>query len=157
MTAVRPVHSRHIIAEQIEVGVPANAAFDTWTQYDKWQGFFKKESASANGKSSRGESSGDVKVTSKIGPSQRQWEAEITNLDEGRRIDWQSKGGVKAKGATTFHSLQDRLTRIAVEVEYQPSGLVETIGNFFRMPRRRVRKDLRLFKNYIELHDGGKA
>ena len=27
----------------------------------------------------------------------------------------------------------------------------QTVGNFFRMQRRRVRKDLKLFKNYIEL------
>lgn len=38
-----------------------------------------------------------------------------------------------------------------VQMEYHPAGAVETVGNFFRMQRRRVRKDLRLFKHFIEL------
>jgi uncharacterized membrane protein len=54
-------------------------------------------------------------------------------------------------GTTSFHGLDDRLTRVMVEVEYHPRGLLETVGNFFRMPRRRVRRDLRLFKNHAEL------
>jgi uncharacterized membrane protein len=64
---------------------------------------------------------------------------------------WRAKGGIQAKGVTSFHRLDDRLTYLMVEIEYHPSGFLETIGNFFRMQRRRVRKDLKLFKNYVEL------
>lgn len=147
-----PVKSRYIIAEQIEVGVPADVAFDAWNQYEKWQNIFKNESARPGRK--KGASSAEVKVASKIGPSRREWQAEITNLEPGRRIDWKAKGQIQAKGVTTFHSLHDRLTKVMVEVEYRPSGPVESVGNLLRMPRRRVRKDLRLFKNYVEIRDG---
>ena len=92
-----------------------------------------------------------VTVTAKIGPSQRQWETEIVERVPGRRIAWRAKGGIQAKGAVTFHRLDDRLTYLTVNIEYKPSGFMETVGNFFRMQRRRVRKDLKLFKNYIEL------
>src|SRR5262249_47649791 len=151
----------HIISEFIECGVPPSVAYAQWGQYDKWSEMFKKESAQP-GKGSGGRSgrnsrnSGDsedreVTASSKIGPSQRQWQAEVVERVPDRRIVWRAKGGIQAKGVTSFHRLDERLTQLMVEIEYHPSGFLETIGNFFRMQRRRVRKDLKLFKNYIEL------
>jgi uncharacterized membrane protein len=151
------VKSSHIISEFIECGVPHSVAYAQWSQYDKWSEMFKKESAppKGNGNRSRRNSGGnearEVTATSKIGPSQRQWQAEIVERVPDRRIVWRAKGGIQAKGVTSFHQLDDRLTQLMVEIEYRPSGFLETIGNFFRMQRRRVRKDLKLFKNYIEL------
>ncbi len=152
--------SSHIIEEHIDVGVPHRVAYDQWTQYDTWSKIFKKESAKAgNQRSSRGSGGGDdeqaddrkVTLTSKIGPSKREWETEIVERIPGRRIAWRAKGGIQAKGVVTFHRLDDRLTHLAVNIEYKPTGFMETVGNFFRMQRRRARKDLKLFKNYIEL------
>ncbi len=159
----KQVKSSHIITEHIDVGVPAEVAFEQWTQYDKWSEIFKNESADTGDKGGRGRKSQggrgpeQVKVRAKIGPSERQWTAEFDDVEPGHRIRWRSKGPLKAKGTTTFHRLDDRLTRIMVEIEYQPTGFLETVGNFFRMQRRRVRRDLRLFKHYIELrgHAGG--
>jgi uncharacterized membrane protein len=149
------VKNSHVIAETINVGVDHSTAYDQWTQYDKWSEIFKKESARVRRSPGRAAAQGSrdtkVEVTAKIGPSRRQWETEIVERIPGRRLAWRAKGGVQAKGVTTFHRLDDRLTQLMVEVEYRPSGFFETIGNFFRMPRRRVRKDLKLFKHYIEL------
>lgn len=147
------VKSRYIITEHIDVGVPAEEAFEQWTQYEKWSQMFKNESA---GKDSRGSGSSrrkneQVKVEAKIGPSRRQWTAEVVSSEPGRRINWRSKGPLKAIGSTSFSPLDDRLTHLSVAIEYRPTGLLETVGNFFRMQRRRVRRDLRLFKNYVEL------
>jgi hypothetical protein len=156
--------NKHIIEEFINVGVPHRVAYDQWTQYEEWSKIFKKESGQAGGASEdRGQDHNDrheddddegdkkVTVTSKIGPSQRQWQTEIVAQRPGRRIEWEAKGGVQAKGVVTFHHLDDRLTYLQVVIQYKPSGFMETIGNFFRMQRRRVRKDLRLFKNFLEL------
>ena len=145
----------HVIEEYIDVGVPTSLAYDCWTRYENWSQFFKREEASRE----KGED-GDVKVAAKIGPSRRQWTTEVVKDEPGHRLEWQAKGGVKAKGAVIFNRLDDRLTHLTVDIEYQPSGAMETIGNFLRMQRRRVRKDLKLFKNYVELHadtddDGG--
>jgi uncharacterized membrane protein len=148
------VKNSHIIEEFINVGVNHQTVFDQWKQYDDWSKIFKKESAQKGrgGRRQRGaEDDNTVTVTAKIGPSQRQWQAEVTKEVPGRRIEWQAKGGIQAKGVTTFHRLDDRLTHLQAVVQYRPSGFFETIGNFFRMPRRRVRKDLKLFKHYIEL------
>ncbi|MDQ6838846.1 MAG: hypothetical protein M3137_11075 [Actinomycetota bacterium] len=154
------VKNSHIIEEFIDVGVPHRVAYDQWTQYDDWSKIFKKESAKKGGGRQDGGGNGGegdkdddskVTVTAKIGPSQRQWQTEIVEREPGRRIEWRSKGGAQAKGVVTFHRLDDRLTYLTVNIEYKPSGFMETLGNFFRMQRRRTRKDLKLFKNFVEL------
>lgn len=152
-----PVKGAHIISERIEVGVPVQDAFDLWNRYDDWHQMFKKESASTKdrrGRGGRSEAPAEVKVSAKIGPSRREWVTETTEVDAPNRIAWRAKGGLQAHGVTTFHQLDDHLTRIMAEIEYKPSGVLETIGNTLRMQRRRVRRDLRLFKNYAELHAG---
>lgn len=172
------VPNRHIIEEFIDVGVPHRTAYDQWTQYEEWSKIFKKESAERrddgdgdeedDGAEDRGGEDGggedrdeddggdggggdEVTVTAKIGPSRRQWQAEIVGQQPGRRIEWEAKGGVQAKGVTTFHRLDDRLTHVQVVIEYKPSGFLETVGNTLRFQRRRVRKDLKLFKNFVDL------
>ncbi len=152
------VKSRHVITEHIDVGVPAEDAFDQWTQYEKWSRVFKNESAERGGKAKGRTKNGsqapgrrEVTVRAKIGPSDRRWTAQVTGVEPGRRVNWVSKGPLQAMGTTSFHRLDDRLTHVMVEIEYKPSGGLETIGSFLRMQRRRVRRDLRLFKNYVEL------
>lgn len=148
------VKSAHIITEHINVGVPARVAYDQWTQYDKWSEMFKNESADTGGDHRGGRGGGlrgEVKVRAKIGPSERRFVAKIVEVEPGRRISWKSKGQVQAMGTTSFHRLDDRLTELTVQIEYRPTGFLEVVGNFFRMQRRRVRRDLRLFKHYIEM------
>lgn len=139
-----PVKSSHIIEEHIDVGVPRDTAYDQWTRYEDLSHFTKKESAKPKRRDRIG-------FTSKIGPSSRTWETQIVEQVPGRRIVWRSIGGAKTMGVVSFHEIDERLTRVMIQMEYHPTGVLETVGNFLRMQRRRVRKDLRLFKNFIEL------
>jgi uncharacterized membrane protein len=88
---------------------------------------------------------------SKIGPSRRNWQAEITEQKPDERIRWKSTGGAKQEGVATFHELDEELTRLLIQMEYHPTGLFEKTANTLRVPRRRVKRDLRLFKHFIEL------
>ncbi len=138
------VKSSHIIEEHIDLGVPREVAFDQWTRYRELSQYSKHESADAKREDR-------IHFSSKIGPSSRQWDAVVVEQVPPKRIAWKSIGGAESMGTVTFHRLDDRLTRLMVQMEYHPHGAFETIGNFLRMQRRRVRKDLRLFKHFIEL------
>ena len=138
-----PPKLSHVIQEHIEVGVPRQVAYDQWMRFQELAGIFKKESAERK-------SDDKVKFNSKIGPSKRSWETKIVEQVPGRRAAWRSTSGPSNFGVVSFHSLDDNLTHVMVEMEHKPSGLMETVGTFFRMPRRRVRKDLKLFKNFVE-------
>jgi uncharacterized membrane protein len=134
----------HLIEEHIDVAVPQTVAYNQWTQFEELGGILKADSASQDE---------DDQVTwrSKIGPSRREWKTEIVEQVPDERIAFKSKGGLEIEGVITFHELEDNLTRINATMEYHPRGVVENVGNWFRMQRRRVRKNLKLFKNFIEL------
>jgi uncharacterized membrane protein len=154
---------RLIIQEQIDVGVPAQRAYDTWSDFGQFDEVFRavksadhegddeggEDEGGENGES--GEGGGEVKIQAKILFSSREWTSEITDQTPGRRIAWKSSGDVDHVGAVGFHELTDSLTRIHVEMEYKPTGIVEKFGNLFLTVRHRVRKDLRLFKHHLEL------
>lgn len=135
----------HLIEEHIEVAVARSVAYNQWTQFETFPSIVKGAERVEQ------KDRDNVEWTAKIGPSRRTWQGEITEQVPDERISWESKGGLKLKGVVTFHSLDDELTRVLVEMEYDPHGTVEHVGNLLRVQRRRVRRDLRLFKHFVEL------
>jgi uncharacterized membrane protein len=156
---------RLIIQEQIDVGVPAQRAYDAWSDFGQFDEIFRaiksakheggdesdEEGGEEGGEDAGDEGGGEVKFQAKILFSSREWTSEITDQTPGKRIAWKSSGDVQHVGAVGFHELTDTLTRIHVEMEYTPTGVVEKFGNLFLTVRHRVRKDLRLFKHHLEL------
>jgi uncharacterized membrane protein len=138
------VKLREIIQEYIDVSVPREFAYESWTDYESLSGVFK-------GITLVKDEDEESKWQAKIGPVKREWSAQINEDVEERKIDWESKGGEDVIGVIAFHELDDNLTRIMVQMEYHPKGALSSIGNLFRMQRRRVRRDLRLFKHHVEL------
>src|SRR5215204_5219465 len=91
--------------------------------------------------------------TEKIWGVRRQWEAEITQQRPNERIAWKSLDGTTNFGVVTFHALSDTLTRVQVNLDFQPQGLFEKTASGFRMSRRALKSDLMRFKAYIEMRD----
>lgn len=135
----------HLIEENIEVAVPRQVAYNQWTQFETFPSITK------GAEEVEQQERDTVRWTAKIGPSRRSWQGEITEQVPDERIAWKSSDGLQLTGVVTFHSLDDDLTRVLVQIEYDPRGAVETVGNLLRIQRRRVRRDLRLFKHFIEL------
>jgi uncharacterized membrane protein len=142
------VKLREIIQEQIDVSAPTQFTYEQWTQFEDLSDVFKGVEWVKQ------EEDGKLQWTAKIGPVSRQWGADITEERENERIEWESTGGSQNAGVVAFHPLEDNLTRIMIQMEYHPKGLLENVGNFMRIQRRRVRRDLRLFKHHVELKAG---
>jgi uncharacterized membrane protein len=144
-----PPKLSHLIVEQIDVAVPRTVAYNQWTQMEMLPRVLKGvESVEQNGRRKE-----ETKWKSKIGPSRREWTAKITEQVPDERIAWKTEGGVQHYGVVTFHSLgaDEGLTRVIVDMRYDPKGPIENIAKTLRIPRRRVRRDLRLFKHFLEL------
>jgi uncharacterized membrane protein len=135
----------HLIEQHVDVAVPRSNVYNQWTQFEMFPTLTKGiESASQ-------EEDDKVKWTAKIGPSRRSWTGKIVEQIPDERIAWKSEGGASLQGVVTFHSLNDDLTRVLLQMEYKPTGLVEWTGNTLRIQRRRAKRDLRLFKHFIEM------
>ena len=140
-----PPKLSHLIEEHTEVAVPRSEAYNQWTQFETFPSIVKGAEQVEQRERDK------VRWTAKIGPSRRTWTTEITEQVPDERIAWKSEGGLQMRGVVTFHSLDDDLTRVLVQIQYDPNGPVEQVGNLLRIQRRRVRRDLRLFKHFIEL------
>ena len=50
----------------------------------------------------------------------------------------------------TFHRIADGRTRLMLQLDYEPEGAVETLGDAVGMVSRRVEGDLKRFKEFVE-------
>jgi uncharacterized membrane protein len=52
----------------------------------------------------------------------------------------------------TFHRLDDNRTKIMLQVDYDPEGVVENVGDAVGVVSTRIKGDLERFKEFIESH-----
>ena len=53
-------------------------------------------------------------------------------------------------GVVTVHRLSDDTTRIMLQLDVEPEGLVEQVGDKLGILKRRAASDLERFKHFIE-------
>jgi uncharacterized membrane protein len=101
------------------------------------------------------ERKGDDRIAwqEKIWFSTRQWEGRITDRRQNDRIAWKTTTGLSHKGLVSFHRLDDRLTRVMVDMEFEPNGMIEKMASGLRFVKRAVQADLARFKAYVEMED----
>lgn len=78
------------------------------------------------------------------------WEARILESEPPKRIRWTSSWGARNAGRVHFESLPDGRTRLSVEIEYEPRGLVERLGARLGLLDLHVQRDLALFRRALE-------
>ena len=82
--------------------------------------------------------------------ARRGWDAEITEQIPDERVAWTSREGTRNAGAVTFHRLDDTTTRVMLQLDVEPEGLIEQAGDKLGFIRRRATGDLQRFKDFIE-------
>ncbi|TMM05125.1 MAG: SRPBCC family protein [Actinobacteria bacterium] len=135
------------VQEDIDVGVPIEVAYAQWTQFEEFPRFMHRVE--------KLEQRDDTTLMwhENIWGVRRSWEAEITEQTPCRRIAWRSKGGPNVVGVVTFHELSETLTRIQVNLDFQPKGFFEKAASGMRLSRRALKSDLMRFKAFIEMRD----
>jgi uncharacterized membrane protein len=132
----------------IDVSVPAEVAYNQWTQFEEFPKFmFRVE---------RIEQKDDTHLVwhEKIWGIRRQWEAEIIEQRPNERIVWKSLSGPQHIGVVNFHQLHDpRLSRVQVNLDFQPTGLIEKTGRVWRAASRALDTDLQRFKAFVEMKE----
>jgi hypothetical protein len=60
-------------------------------------------------------------------------------------------GGCRAhRAGDPFHRLDEKHTRVTLQLEHEPEGVVEKAGDALGIVQRRVKGDLEHFKEFIE-------
>ena len=132
------------IRESVEVEVPLSTAYNQWTQFEEFPRFMEGVESVHQLDASR------LLWKAEIGGKTVEWQAKITEQIPDMRVAWRSVSGAKNAGSVTFDRLGDQRTRVHLELEYEPEGLVENVGDFLGVVSRRARGDLARFKEFIE-------
>jgi uncharacterized membrane protein len=132
------------IKESVDVQVPVQVAYDQWTQFEEFPQFMEGV------ESVRQTDDTHMHWVADIGGVEREWDAEVTEQHPDERVAWTSTTGAKHGGVVTFHRLGDDTTRVMLQLDFEPEGLVETVGDKLGFVKRRATGDLERFKKLIE-------
>ena len=132
------------ITESIDVAVPVTTAYNQWTQFEEFPRFMEGVEEVRQLDDKR------LHWRAKIGGKEEEWDAEITEQLPDERVAWRSRTGSPNAGVVTFHHVSDTTTRVMLQLEYDPEGVVENVGDALGVVSRRVEGDLKRFKEFIE-------
>src|SRR4051794_40996007 len=134
-----------VIEESVEVDVPVNVAYNQWTQFEDFPQFM----------------SGVERIEQRtptlthwvtnVDGAKREFDAEITEQIPDERVAWTTVAGeVRQAGVVTFHRLDDHHTKVMLQLEHDPQGIADTVGDKLGFVRHQAKGDLKRFKKYIE-------
>lgn len=132
------------VEESIEVNVPVSTAYNQWTQFEEFPSFMD------NVHEVRQLDDTHLHWRADVAGKEKEWDAEITEQIPDKRIAWRSTSGVRNGGVVTFHKITDTTARIMLQMDYQPEGPLEQIGDAIGAVRRQARADLERFKQLLE-------
>ena len=133
-----------VIEKSIEINVPVRAVYNQWTQFEEFPNFMEgvRQVKQIDDR--------HLHWKADIGGKEKEWDAEITEQIPDERIAWRSRDGAANAGVVTFHRLSDSKSKVMLQMEYDPDGLIEKAGDILGVTSRRVQGDLEHFKEYIE-------
>jgi uncharacterized membrane protein len=128
-----------------DIAAPIDSVYQRWTEFEEFPKFMHRVL------NVRREGRNKLSWEEKIWFSRRQWEGEITERRKNERIAWKTTKGTSHTGIVTFHKLDTNLTRVMVDMDFHPSGMIEKMASGLRFVKRAVEADLARFKAYVEL------
>ena len=133
------------VQESVDVNVPVRTAYNQWTQFESFPQFMDGV-----------ESITQIDDThnhwvTKVGGVTREFDTVITEQNPDERIAWKTVGGETGHaGVVTFHRLNDTSTRVTLQLDTAPEGVVEQLGDKLGLVKHRAKGDMKRFKDFIE-------
>jgi uncharacterized membrane protein len=132
------------VLDSIDVDVPVSTAYNQWTQFETFPKFMEGVERIDQITPTR------THWVTKIAGVEREFDAEITEQHPDERVAWTTENGTHQSGVVTFHRISDTTTRVTLQLDHDPQGLLETVGDALGIVQRRVKGDLENFKSFIE-------
>jgi uncharacterized membrane protein len=143
------------VEQTIDVNVDVSTAYDQWTRFDSFPQWM--EGVARVDQIDDSHLHWVAKVRSEFATVEgetREWDAQITEQTQDRRIAWESIGGKPGEepsaGAATFEPLGDSSCRVTFRMHWEPEGGLETPSQVLDAVHQVVAADLARFKDFIE-------
>lgn len=140
------------VEKSIDVDVPVRTVYDQWTQFTTFTNFMEGVDRIDQLSETR------THWVTSIGGVKREFDAEITEQSPDERVAWVTKNGTHQAGVVTFHRISDTTSRVTLQLDHEPEGLLERAGDALGIIQRRTKGDLENFKKFIEargVEEGG--
>ena len=132
------------VTESIDVNIPVRTAYDQWTQFEEFPRFMEGVRSVTQTDDTH------LHWVAEIAGKEKEWDAVISEQHPDERVAWTSQNGARNAGVVTFHRLDEGKTRVTLQMDVDPEGLVENVGTGLGFLDRRVKGDLERFKEFIE-------
>ncbi len=132
------------IEKSIDVELPVTTVYNQWTQFAEFPRFMEGVEQVQQLDNKR------LHWVANIGGQRREWQAEITEQVPDQRIAWRSTEGTPNAGVVTFHRIADDRTKVMLQLEHEPEGAAEHVGEALGIIERRAAGDLKRFRDYLE-------
>ena len=131
------------VSEDVWVDRPVSEVYNQWTQFEEFPEFMggieevqQKDDTHLHWKAN-------------IAGQTVEWDAEITEQVPDKVIAWRATDGAQNQGRVQFQAEGDA-TRVRLELDVEPQGAVQQVGDAMGMLESQVREDLNRFKELIE-------
>ncbi|MEV6283210.1 SRPBCC family protein [Kribbella sp. NPDC051770] len=132
------------ITQSVDVAVPVTTAYNQWTQFESFPQFMDGV------EEVRQLDATHTHWVTRVGGATREFDATITEQHPDERVAWKSDSGPHHAGVITFHQLDPTTTRVTAQMEIDPEGFLEKVGDKLGVVEGRVKGDLQRFKTFIE-------
>ena len=132
------------VEKSIEVEVPVSTVYNQWTQFEEFPRFMQGVERVTQLDDTR------LHWVAQIAGATREWDAEIVDQQPDQRIAWRSIDGAGNGGIVTFQPVSASTTRVNLQMEFEPEGLAETIGDKLGFVSKQAEGDLKRFKSFVE-------
>jgi uncharacterized membrane protein len=131
-------------SQSIEIDLPVSTVYNQWTQFEDFPKFMTGVESVTQLDDKR------LHWVAEIAGTREEWDAEIVDQQPDSRIAWKAITGTTNDGVVSFESLGAVSTRITLDLDVEPEGLKEKIGEKLGFVSKQVEGDLKRFKEFIE-------
>ena len=128
----------------IVVERPVTPVYNQWTQFEEFPQFMEGVEQVVQKDDTH------LHWVAKIGPVEREWDAEIVQQVPDEAVAWRSTTGAENAGRVTFRPLSAERTEVNLELLFVPEDPTEKAGDALQIVERRAEADLQRFKEFIE-------
>ena len=138
------------VEKDLTINAPIDKVYAMWADFDNFPSFMKHVESVTR------KSDNKLHWKARIGPVEREWDAEIQAMVPNRSVTWRSTTGAENAGAITF-SERGNITEMHVVISYDPGWLGSLGDTVTNALSRDVEEDLERFKRLAEGTDPNKA
>ena len=132
------------VEKSIEIQLPVTTVYNQWTQFEEFPRFMEGvEQVTQLDETT-------LHWVAQIAGARREWDAEIVDQQPDQRIAWRSIDGTGNGGIVTFEPAGQAATRVNLQMEFEPEGLAESIGDKLGFVSKQAEGDLKRFKSFVE-------